>query len=171
MRPPLYWLQSGFDRKNKKEKSEKISDICEHEHCHCENGILKSTIKHTINILIFIIIVSFILNTVIFFVGEETLAGLMLDKPILGPIVAGLIGLIPNCASSVILTELYLTGVITVATMIGGLLVGAGVGLIVLFKVNNNLKENIKITSVLYIIGVISAIFLNLINLKVWNVK
>ena len=149
----------------KKEKSEKISDICEHEHCHCENGILKSTIKHTI--LIFIIIVSFILNTVIFFVGEETLAGLMLDKPILGPIVAGLIGLIPNCASSVILTELYLTGVITVATMIGGLLVGAGVGLIVLFKVNNNLKENIKITSVLYIIGVISAIFLNLINLKV----
>ena len=82
----------------------------------------------------------------------------------LGPIIAGLIGLIPNCASSVILTQLYLENVITVATMISGLLVGAGVGLAVLFKANKGIKENIKIVGLLYVIGVISGVILQMIG-------
>lgn len=149
---------------NKKEEQiDNIENICEHEHCHCEEGIWKSAIKHTVNIFIFIFIVTLLLNIVIEFIGEDTLGGLISSKPILGALIAGLIGLIPNCASSVILTELYLSGVLSLAIMIGGLLVNAGVGILVLFRTNHNQKENIKIVLTLYAIGVISAIILNFI--------
>lgn len=145
--------------KNSKEEN-KIESICEHDHCHCEESIWKSAIKHTINVFIFIFIISLILNIAIEYIGEDTLAGLISGKPIVSALIAGLIGLIPNCASSVILTELYLSNVLSLAVMIGGLLVNAGVGLIVLFKVNHNQKENIKIVIGLYLIGVISAVLL-----------
>ena len=81
--------------------------------------------------------------------------------------IAGLIGLIPNCASSVLITQMYLENMITAATMISGLLVGAGVGLAVLFKTNKGIKENIKITLLLYVIGVVSGIVLQIFNLQV----
>lgn len=145
--------------KNKKEEN-KIESICEHDHCHCENGIWKSAIKHTISIFIFIIIISLLLNIIIEIIGEDTLAGLVSDNLILSSFISGLIGLIPNCASSVILTQLYLSNVLSLGAMIGGLLVNAGVGLIILFKVNHNQKENISIVAGLYLIGVISAILL-----------
>lgn len=148
--------------KNKKEEN-KIESICEHDHCHCEEGIWKSAIKHTISILIFIIIISLILNIIIEIIGEHTLAGLVSDNLILSSLLSGLIGLIPNCASSVILTQLYLSNVLSLGAMIGGLLVNAGVGLIILFKVNHNQKENISIVAGLYLIGVISAIILQYI--------
>lgn len=148
--------------KNKKEEN-KIESICEHDHCHCENGIWKSAIKHTISIFIFIIIISLLLNIIIEIIGEDTLAGLVSDNLILSSLLSGLIGLIPNCASSVILTQLYLSNVLSLGAMIGGLLVNAGVGLIILFKVNHNQKENISIVAGLYLIGVISAIILQYI--------
>lgn len=151
-------LLSRFSKR--KDENNTIEEICENEHCHCEKGIWKSAIKHTINIFVFIFIISLILNIVIELVGEEKLGGLISNKPIIGAFVACLIGLIPNCASSVILTELYLLGVLNLGLMIGGLLVNAGVGLLVLFKVNHNQKENIGIVTALYIIGVISAIVL-----------
>lgn len=151
--------------KNKVE-DQKIVDLCEKEHCHCEHGILKSALKHTIHIFIFILLITLIINTIIYFIGEDTLASFIQLNPILGPIIAGLIGLIPNCAASVILTQLYLENVITAATMISGLLVGAGVGLAVLFKINKGIKENIKITALLYSIGVISGIIIELIGIS-----
>lgn len=150
--------------KNNKEES-KIESICEHDHCHCEEGIWKSAIKHTINVFIFIFIISLLLNIAIEYIGEDKLAGLISNKPIISALIASLIGLIPNCASSVILTQLYLSNVLGLAVMIGGLLVNAGVGLIVLFKVNHNQKENIGIVTGLYLIGVISAIILQLIGI------
>lgn len=151
----------------KKEEENKIAEVCEHEHCHCEEGsILKSSIKHTLNVLIYIFIISFALNTIIHVIGEDNLANLVLNKPIIGPIIAGLIGLIPNCASSVVLTQLYLSGVISVSTMIAGLLVGAGVGILVLCKVNKSAKENIKIIALLYAIGVIAGILLELMGIR-----
>lgn len=144
--------------------SSEIGEICEHEHCHCEEGsIAKSAIKHTINIFIFIILVSLILNIVIYFIGEDNLSNLILNKQVLGPIIAGLIGLIPNCASSVIITKLYLSNVISIATMIAGLLVNSGVGILVLFKVNKKIKENITIIGLLYAIGVLSGIVMQFI--------
>ena len=154
-------------RKNyKNEKEEDIEDLCEHEHCHCEEGIWKSAIKHTLNVLVFILIISLIINIIIKIIGEEALGKLILNKPILGALIAGLIGLIPNCASSVILTQLYLSGVLKLSLMIGGLLINAGVGLLVLFKVNHHPKQNIKIVLTLYAIGTISAIVLQFFEMK-----
>lgn len=150
--------------KNKQEEN-KIIDLCEKEHCHCEHGIIKSALKHTLNIFIFILLVTVIINTAIHFIGEEAIAGVLSGIPILGPIIAGVIGLIPNCAASVILTQLYLENVIGVATMISGLLVSAGVGLLVLFRTNKGLKENLKITALLYGIGVASGIIIELIGI------
>lgn len=147
----------------KEEKEQKIEELCEHEHCHCEEGIVKSAIKHSLNILIFIFVITLIINCIINLVGEESIANFMSQNIILGPIVAGLIGLIPNCASSVILTELFIENIISMPILISGLLVNAGVGILVLFKTNKNLKQNIKIVSLLYVIGVISGLILEII--------
>ena len=153
--------------KNKKIEEENIVDLCEHDHCHCEKGILKSSIHHTLSIFVFILIVTFIINTAIYFIGEENISNILLNKPIFGPIVSSLIGLIPNCASSVIITNMYLKNVINVGTMIAGLLVNAGVGLVVLFKTNKKIKENIAIICLLYIVGVISGIVLEFLQVTV----
>lgn len=148
---------------NKDIKQEQnIEEFCEHEHCHCEEGITISAVKHTLNIIIFIFIITFILNGIITYIGEETIAHFISKNVILGPVIAGLIGLIPNCASSVILTELFIENVISIPVLISGLAVNAGVGLIVLFKTNKNIKENLKIVATLYGIGVISGIVLEL---------
>lgn len=153
-------------RLRKKSEEEKIIDLCEKEHCHCEHGIVKSALKHTINIFIFIVIITLIINIAIYFIGEEKIAELIKINPIFGPLIAGIIGLIPNCASSVILTQLYLEKIISAATMISGLLVGAGVGLAVLFKTNKGIKENLKIVILLYLIGVISGIIIQIIGIN-----
>ena len=149
-----------------KEEKEKIIDLCEKDHCHCEHGIVKSALKHTLNIFVFIIIVTLVINILIYFIGEERIADFLQYSPILGPIIAGMIGLIPNCAASVILTQLYLENVITSATLISGLLVGAGVGLAVLFKTNKGVKENLKIVGLLYGIGVISGIIIQFVGIN-----
>lgn len=153
--------------KNKdKQEEERIIDLCEKEHCHCEHGIVKSSLKHTLNIFVFILIVNLVMEILINMIGEDTIAGVLNNQPIIAPIIAGIIGLIPNCASSVIITQLYLDNVISAATMISGLLVGAGVGLAVLFKTNKGIKNNIRITILLYAIGVISGIILEFIGLS-----
>lgn len=145
-----------------------IGHMCEEEHCHCnESGILKSAIHHTLSILVFIVLITFIINTVVHFVGEETIAGWILNKPVIGPVIASLIGLIPNCAASVIITNMYLENVISLGSMISGLLTGAGVGLAVLFKTNNRIKENMSIIILLYAIGVISGIMIDLIGITI----
>ncbi len=149
-------------------EEDEIGHMCEEEHCHCnESGILKSAIHHTLSILVFIVLITFIINTVVYFVGEETIAGWILNKPVIGPVIASLIGLIPNCAASVIITNMYLENVISLGSMISGLLTGAGVGLAVLFKTNNKIKENIRIIILLYAIGVISGIMIDLIGITI----
>ena len=156
------------DNKNIIEESEEneIGHICEEDHCHCnESGILKSAVHHTLSILLFIIIITFIINIAVHFVGEETIASWILNKPVIGPVIASIIGLIPNCAASVIITNMYLENVISLGSMISGLLTGAGVGLAVLFKTNNKIKENIGIVVLLYAIGVISGIIIDLIGI------
>lgn len=146
------------------DKKEEIHKLCHDEHCHCEeSGIFKSSIKHTLQIFVYIFIVSLILNYAIHYIGEERLASLILNIPILGTIISGLIGLIPNCASSVILTELYLGNILSMGAMIAGLLVNSGIGVLVLFKVNKNLKENITILGILYIIGIVSGTLIDFI--------
>lgn len=158
-----------FTSKNKLEKEEnEIEHICEEEHCHCnEKGIIKSAIFHTLNIFVFIILITFVINIVVHFIGEEVIASWILNKPVIGPIISSLIGLIPNCAASVIITNMYLENVISLGSLISGLLTGAGVGLAVLFKANNKLKENLGIVVLLYAIGVISGIIIELIGIAI----
>ena len=139
----------------------KIDEMCDHQHCHCGQGnIWKAAISHTLQILFFIVVVSFILNLLISYIGEDSLSTLLSSRPMLGPVIAGLVGLIPNCAASVVLTQLYLEGMINGGAMMAGLLAGAGVGLLVLFRVNENVKENLRIALLLYIIGVVSGILI-----------
>lgn len=138
-------------------EQEHIHEICEHDNCHCEeDGIFLSAVKHTLQITFFIMVIGFVLNVVLHFVGEDALANLILNRPVLGPVLAGLVGLIPNCAASVTVTQLYLKDVISLGAMMSGLLVGAGVGLLVLFRVNPDKKENLKIVGILYVIGVLA---------------
>ena len=97
----------------------------------------------------------FILEGIIIgLIGEESLGSLILNWPVAGELLAGLIGLIPNCASSVVITTLYMEGAMSQGAMMAGLLVGSGVGLLVLFRTNRNMKENLKITAMLYVMGV-----------------
>ncbi len=142
-------------------------DFCEQEHCGCEDGILKPALKHTVSVFAFIFAVTFVMNLVIHTSGEDILAGMILNHKILGPVIASLVGLIPNCASSVILTQLYVQNVISGAIMISGLLVNAGVGLLVLFRVNRNLKENLTIISLLCFTGVVSGIIMGFMGIVI----
>lgn len=148
-------------RKGYKKEELRIEHLCDHQHCHCGEGkIMKSALSHTLQIFVFILLITFVLNLAIGFVGEEQMAAVISNKPVLGPVVSSLIGLIPNCASSVVLTQLYLEGVLGAGAMIAGLLSGSGVGLLVLYRVNDDIKENIKITILLYAVGVIFGILM-----------
>ena len=149
--------------KKDKQEEQKIEELCEKEHCHCEKGLFSSALKHSLNIILFIFLITLIINGIIEIIGEETIANFISQNFIFGPIVAGFIGLIPNCASSVILTELFIENVITMPILIAGVAVNAGVGLLVLFKTNKNIKENLIILGMLYAIGVVSGVILQVI--------
>lgn len=141
-----------------------IHEFCEHEHCHCEDGILKSAIRHTVRIFLYILLITVLLNILIELVGEERLGSFILNRKFLGPVLAGMLGLIPNCASSVAITKMFLDGFLSFGTMMSGLLVGAGVGILVLFRVNENRRESLKLVGILYLMGVISGILLNMLS-------
>ena len=143
-----------------KQEHEHIHEICEHDHCHCEEGILKSALHHTVQIAFYIFLIGLALNTLLHFVGEDVLGSIILNRPILGPVLASLVGLIPNCAGSVVITQLYLTNVISTGAAFAGLLTGSGVGLLILFRVNHDRKENFRILALLYGIGVVVGILL-----------
>lgn len=150
--------------KNKKEETEEaVGHMCEHEHCDCEHGIFKSALKHTINIFIFITIITFAINTLIHFIGEKTIEKAIAGVPVLGILVSSIFGLIPNCAGSVIITELYLSNLISFGSMIAGLLVGSGIGILVLFKSNKNIKENLTITGLLMLVGIIVGLIIDFV--------
>ena len=153
---------------SKRKKKEKENyQICEDEHCDCNKGILKPAIKHTLNISLFILIINFIINILFTYIGEDFLSKLLLKNSIFGPFITSLIGLIPNCGSSIILTELYVNNAIDLSSLISGLLTGSGTALIILFKGNKNIKENIFIVVLLYLLGSISGIIINIIQLLI----
>ena len=151
-------------RKKQNKKEEKIKEICEHDHCDCEHdGIIISSIKHTLKIGLFILIANLIINVIIYKTGEENVSDLLLHNNTLTYFISSLVGLIPNCAGSVIITELYLANMISIGTMLAGLLTGSGLGILLLFKTNKDLKENLIILSVIYSIGVMIGILVDFI--------
>lgn len=146
----------------KKEEGMQIEHLCEQHHCHCENGIWKSALHHTVEIFVYILLITLALNLLIAWIGEDVLGNMILNRPMLGTLVAGLVGMIPNCASSVVITQLYLSGVMTAGALMAGLLSGSGVGVLVLLKVNDNRRENLKIIGLLYVIGVLAGVVVEL---------
>lgn len=146
--------------------TEHIKDLCEQEKCECERGIFKSTISHTLQITLYLFLITFALNLLLEFGGEELISGLLSDKPIIGALIAGAIGLIPNCAASVVITQLYIENTIGAGAMLAGLMVGAGTGLLVLLRTNREWKSNLRVIALLYVLGVLGGILAGL--LPIW---
>lgn len=147
--------------RNKKENKH-IEDLCDEEHCHCKNGIFISSLIHTLKTTLFILIANIIIGVAIELIGTESLEKLLNSKNILVYFASSLIGLIPNCASSVVITEVYLSKLITIGVAISGLLTSSGIGILLLFKNNKSLKENMFILSVIYFTGVIIGFVIDL---------
>lgn len=164
----LFALAAGFavDLFFRKKRELQIGHLCERHHCHCEKGIWRSAASHTWKIFLYILGISFALNLIIALIGEETLAAVVLDKPVMGLFVAAIVGMIPNCASSVILTQLYLGGVLNAGALMAGLLSGSGVGFLVLLRVNDDRKENLQIFGILYAAGVAAGAITMLLGVR-----
>lgn len=164
----LFALAAGFavDALFRRKEEPQIEHLCERQHCHCERGIWRSAFSHTWKIFLYIIVVSLILNFVIALVGEETLAAVVLNKPTLSLFVSALVGMIPNCASSVVLTQLYLSGVLSAGALMAGLLSGSGVGFLVLLRVNEDRRENLRIFGLLYAFGVCAGALIQILGVR-----
>ena len=143
-----------------------IDELCTDESCGCKGGghnILVPAIRHTLKTGLFILIVSFVLNVTLGFAGEEILGKFFTGIPFVENMIAAVVGLIPNCAASVALTTLYIEGAISFSAMISGLLAGAGVGVLVLFRVNNHQKENLRVLGLLYGLSVVFGFLISII--------
>lgn len=152
-----------------KHSNKHIHDLCEREHCGCEDeegGIIRSAAVHTLKITIFIFLISLILSLLVGFMGRDALMNAMEGSGVIGTIVAGLIGLIPNCAASVVITQMYLEGILSVGQLMAGLLVGAGVGILVLVRTNVHHKENAAIIGLLLVLGVVWGIVIDAIGIS-----
>ncbi|HAB66206.1 MAG TPA: hypothetical protein DCE23_02440 [Firmicutes bacterium] len=150
-----------------KKKDKENYDICSDAHCGCNHNhsLIKSSIVHTIKTLLFITLITFIINILFHYLGEQYLTKIFMKDSLFAPFISSLIGLIPSCGASILITELYLNNAINIGSCISGLLTGSGVALLVLFKSNKDIKENIKILCLLYSIGVICGIIIELITI------
>lgn len=137
----------------------------DHEHDHGWKGILKSALIHTAQVTVFVFAITVVLNGVLEVVGEDALAGFLGANPVLSVLASALVGLVPNCAASVVIAQLYVEGVLGAGAMLSGLLVSAGVGLLVLLRTNRHLKENLAIVGILYATGVAWGLVVNALGI------
>lgn len=157
-----------IERKNHKEHHHHSHDLCEHDHCGCHEhgGVLKPAIIHTVKIFGFLLLFTVIIDIAVSLIGTETLSHLLLSDSVFQPFLSAIIGFIPNCASSVLLTQLYIEGTLSFGALIAGLCTNAGAGMLILFRDKTKFKENLKILGILYICAVVSGLILSLLNLK-----
>ncbi len=141
-------------RKKHAEQQEHIHEFCEQEKCSCKDGVWLSAIKHTVKILVIIYLVSAVLHFLVELIPQNVLTS-VLNFPVISQIVASLIGLIPSCAVSVTLTQLYIDGALGIVPLLCGLLTNGGVGLLVLYRVNRNKKNNLIITATIFLVGLV----------------
>ena len=159
---------SAINKKRGVSQEAKIEELCEREKCHCHSDIVKSALVHTGKITLFVFIFTLVLNFIVYFVGESNIALLVSSKPILANILASIVGLIPNCASSIIVSELFIGGVISSGALISGLLVNSGVALAVLFRTNRPRKNTWLIVGILFVISVVVGIVVDLTPIGQW---
>ncbi len=155
-------------RGKEKAQEPQIEELCERENCDCGDRFVLSALKHTAYITIFLLIFTFILNISIELVGEENIKGLVLNRPVLGSVLAAFVGLIPNCASSVALTSLFVDGVLSSGAVLSGLMVNAGVGIAILFRNNRPIKDSLRVVGILFGISVVCGILIDVTPLGAW---
>ncbi|MBO5716126.1 MAG: arsenic efflux protein [Clostridia bacterium] len=160
-------LKAIYKKKEINQES-KIEEFCEREDCHCHHGIVKPALVHTLKVGGFILLVTLMLNLVIHFIGEENIANIISNKSILASVLSAIVGIIPNCASSVIVTELYASGILSSGAMLSGLLVNSGVALAVLFRTNSPKRNTLKIILILLAISIISGIIVDVTPIGQW---
>ena len=155
-----------FRKLNVRRIREGIHGMCEADHCHCdEGGILPAAIRHTLSIVLFLFIFTVLLNVLLEAVGTGNMDKLLLNRPVIGQMLAALIGLIPNCAASVAITTLYLEGAMSAGAMMAGLMAGGGVGILVLARSNRSRRETAQIIGILYVTGVIGGLLTEWLHL------
>lgn len=141
-----------------------IVELCNHEHCGCKkHSFWLSSLIHTAKTGSFVLIANLIIGSIFYFVGTESLGIFLAEGSVLTYLISALVGLIPNCASSVILTELFLSKIISLGTLLAGLLPASGLGLLLLFKNNKNLKQNFIISLTICLVGVVVGVMVDLI--------
>lgn len=146
----------------KRKQTAQMKEFCKNCGCSDSGGILRPALFHTVQLTVYLFLFTFCLDLALEFAGMEQLAGFLGKDTVFQPFLAALLGLIPNCAASVLITELYLAGGLSFGSAIAGLCAGAGVGLAVLFRSNHSLRENLKILSLLYAVSVTAGIILDL---------
>ena len=147
---------------------EYVNDFCVEEDCCCEHeSPFVSALKHTLRIYLVIFVVTFLLNLVIDLAGLEIIAEVVGKAGMWAPVVSCVVGMIPNCASSVAITQLYLSGAISLGTAMAGLLTGSGIAWIVLFRVNPHSRQNFKIMGIVFFVGAVSGIVLNMLGVAI----
>ena len=134
-----------------------VHELCEHSHCGCHEhkGIFVPALIHTAEIFFFIVVISGAIELCMHFFGEDCLNSLRLNRPFVGELAAGALGLVPNCAVSVAAAKLYLSGAMSPGALMASSFTGSGLGLLVLFRTNRNLKENLMILAAVYVVGVV----------------
>ncbi len=159
----ILFCEKLWKRRHRVQEKE-IEDLCRNCGCHDEEGgILKPALHHTGEVLLFLFLFTFALNLLLELIGIENVSRLLLGNTFFQPVLASLIGLIPNCAASVMLTQLYIDGVISFGSAVAGLCSAAGLGLAVLFRINRHRKENLMITGLLLLVAVCAGIVIQLL--------
>lgn len=145
----------------KRERMEEHLTMCESDHCGCrEHGIVRSALHHTVQVAVFLFVISLVLGLGMEWFGKQGLEEFFGGMAGFESVIAGLIGLIPNCAASVLITQLYLEGVLGTGALFAGLLCGAGTGLLVLFRENHDQRENLTLLALLYFVGVAAGLII-----------
>lgn len=153
-----------IEKKKHKSHLHHSHDLCEHDHCGCHEhgGVIHPALVHTIKVFGFLLLFTIILDLFVYFVGMKNLSLLLLSDSVFQPFLSALIGFIPNCASSILLTQLYIEGTLSFGALIAGLCTNAGAGLLILFRDKSKLTENLKIMGILYLCAIIPGIILHL---------
>lgn len=152
------YLADHFSRHDRTD----IEAFCQREDCDCEDGIFRSALTHTLKIAVWLFAITLVIDAVMDSFGMAAMKTLITEHPSVSVLTCTLLGMIPSCASSILLSTLYLDGVINFASVCAGLLANAGVGMMVLFRVNPNKKDNLRIVSYTWIVSFASGLLLQL---------
>lgn len=148
-----------------------IHELCERAHCHCDDdndhghehghgrwSIVRSALVHTAQVSAWILAITFAFGLIIELVGTDALAAASANHPVRATFLAALVGMIPNCGASVAITELYLEGALAAGPMLAGLLASGGVGLLVLWRTNADMRQNAIVTVFVYAVAVVTGL-------------